>query len=202
MSEIRELSSSRCYHGFQKVYMHTSAVVGCPMKYGLYAPDFFYGTTTKKAPVMFYLSGITCTEENFIFKSGMQKWASQFGVVVINIDTSPRGLGPTFDDGYGVGMYLDATTDPWRNHFLMYSYFIREFVPMVFAQFDGKLDQSRCGIFGHSMGGHGALTIGLKHPEIFKSISALAPLCSVMDSPFAQPYLKMLLGEDRSTWAK
>lgn len=179
------------------------------MKFGIYLPDGWdEKTADKKMPVLFWLSGITCTEENFIIKSGMQRFASAHQIVVVNPDTSPRGVvtGLGDDDpnfGAAAGFYLDATEPRWANNYRMYSYIVQEFVPLIFAQFP-VADQNRCSLFGHSMGGHGALTIGMKHPELFHSLSVFAPICNPVNaSAYGRRYFTAYLGADNEQqWAQ
>uniref|UniRef100_A0A915EQU9 S-formylglutathione hydrolase n=1 Tax=Ditylenchus dipsaci TaxID=166011 RepID=A0A915EQU9_9BILA len=199
---VKEVSSNRSFNGYQKVFEHNSEQVGCVMKFGAYIPDHEPG---KKIPVLFYLSGLTCTHANFIEKSGFQRFASQYGVIVVNPDTSPRGVKVEGDDddytlGVGAGYYLNATQDKWSKNYRMYSYVVEELVPLVFNTF--PVNSSHCGLFGHSMGGHGALTIGLRNPDLFKSISVFAAICNASVAPLVQKPFAALLGEDRSTWAE
>jgi S-formylglutathione hydrolase len=155
-------------------------------------------------PVLTFLSGLTCTEENFMVKSGAQRVAAELGIMLVSPDTSPRGEGVPddpdgeYDFGLGAGFYLNATEKPWSKHFHMYDYVTTELQVAVFRNFPGDAD--RHGLTGHSMGGHGALTIGLRNPEIFKSISAFAPICTTLHSPWGKKALSHYLGEDTSTW--
>ncbi|KAI1717842.1 putative esterase domain-containing protein [Ditylenchus destructor] len=199
---LTEVSTNRSFNGYQKVFEHHSTQLGCDMKFGAYIPDH---EPEQKLPVLFYLSGLTCTEANFLQKSGCQRFASQHGVIVVNPDTSPRGVKVEGDDeswdlGVSAGHYLDATEPKWAKHYRMYSYFVEEFVPLIFNQF--PVDQAKVGIFGHSMGGHGALTIGLRNPSIFKSISAFAAICNPSAASLTNKAFTAYLGDDRSNWAK
>jgi S-formylglutathione hydrolase len=155
-------------------------------------------------PVVTFLSGLTCTEENFMVKSGAQRVAAELGLMLVSPDTSPRGdtvpddPDDDYDFGLAAGFYLNATQEPWSRHYHMYDYVTTELQGAVFDNFPG--DRDRHGLTGHSMGGHGALIIGLKNPDLFRSISAFAPICTTLHSPWGQKALGYYLGEDRSTW--
>ena len=182
-------------------YRHHSSVNSCDMQFSVYIPPH---VESQQAPVLWFLSGLTCTEETFMIKSGAQKFAADLGLILISPDTSPRGddvpddPDGAYDFGIAAGFYLNATQDPWAANFHMYDYVTRELPEIVFSEFPGDAD--RQGIFGHSMGGHGSLSIGLKNPDTFKSISALAPICSPMNCPWGQKALGNYLGSDQSTW--
>jgi S-formylglutathione hydrolase len=154
-------------------------------------------------PVLYWLSGLTCTEENFISKAGAQRVAAELGIAIVCPDTSPRGLGlpgdaDSYDFGVGAGFYVDATEAPWSRNYRMYSYVTQELFGLIAASF--AVDPARVGISGHSMGGHGALTIALKHPALFRSVSAFAPVCAPARCPWGEKALAGYLGSDRSTW--
>ncbi len=154
-------------------------------------------------PVLWYLSGLTCTEENFTFKAGAQRYAAEHGIILVAPDTSPRGAGvageeESYDFGTGAGFYVDALVDPWKENYRMYSYIVKELPDLVFKHFPG--DRMRQGISGHSMGGHGALTIGLRNPETFLSISAFSPICAPVQCPWGQKALSGYLGQDQKNW--
>jgi S-formylglutathione hydrolase len=157
-----------------------------------------------EVPVLTFLSGLTCTEENFMVKSGAQRVAAELGLMLVSPDTSPRGDGVAddpdddYDMGLGAGFYLNATQEPWSKHYHMYDYITQELPPVVFANFPGN--RGRHGLTGHSMGGHGALTIGLRNPDMFRSLSAFAPICTTLHSPWGQKALSYYLGADRSGW--
>lgn len=156
-----------------------------------------------KVPVLYYLAGLTCTEETAIIKAGAQQFAAEQGLALIMPDTSPRGAGlegedDDWDFGTGAGFYLDATLDPWSRHYRMYSYVTEELPALVNASF--PVDNAAAGIFGHSMGGHGALTIGLKRPGQFRSVSAFAPICAPTQCPWGLKAFSNYLGDDQSTW--
>ena len=171
------------------------------MRFSVFVPP---QAATAKVPVVTFLSGLTCTEENFMVKSGAQRIAAELGIMLVSPDTSPRGEGVAddpdgeYDFGLGAGFYLNATEAPWSRHYHMYDYVTTELQTAVFDNFPG--DASRHGLCGHSMGGHGALTIGLRNPQIFHSISAFAPICSTLHSPWGKKALGNYLGSDTSIW--
>jgi len=170
------VSKNKCFNGYQKVYRHFSKELNCSMKFSLYEPT----TADKKFHVLFYLSGLTCSEENFIFKSGFQKYASEYELMVVGPDTSPRGLNlpgekDSWEVGEGAGFYVDALLEPWSKHYRMYSYVTNELPKLIEEHFPTS---GNFGICGHSMGGHGAIVCGLRNPTLFKSISAFAPICN------------------------
>jgi S-formylglutathione hydrolase len=171
------------------------------MRFGLYLPPAAEKTTV---PLLCWLSGLTCTEENFITKAGAQRVASELGLAIAVPDTSPRGVEipgdrESYDFGQGAGFYLDATQAPWAANYRMYSYVTRELPLLLASAF--AIDSSRAGIFGHSMGGHGALTIALKNPARYKVVSAFAPICSATRCPWGEKALSRYLGADRASWA-
>ena len=198
---IETLSETSCFGGTQGFYRHRSGINDCEMQFSVFVPP---QAADGKVPVLTFLSGLTCTEENFMVKSGAQRVAAELGIMLVSPDTSPRGEGVPddsegeYDFGLGAGFYLNATEAPWSKHFHMYDYVTTELQVAVFRNFPG--DASRHGLTGHSMGGHGALTIGLRNPEIFKSISAFAPICTTLHSPWGQKALGHYLGEDTSKW--
>jgi S-formylglutathione hydrolase len=194
------LASHACFGGEQRFYAHESAVLGCRMRFSLFLPP---EAGRSKISGLTYLAGLTCTEETFPTKAGAQRVAAELGLALLSPDTSPRGLSlPGEDDdwdfGSGAGFYLDATQPPWRDHYRMYSYVAGELRELVLGAF--PLDSSRQGIFGHSMGGHGALTIGLRHPELYRSISAFAPISAPTRCPWGEKAFSGYLGEDRAQW--
>ena len=203
MSDVTTISEARCHGGVQGVHSHESEVCNGTMRFGLYRPP--QAEAGEKRPVLTYLSGLTCTEENFITKAGAQRLAAEFGFFVLAPDTSPRGQDlpgedETYDFGSAAGFYLDATQAPWSKAYRMYSYITRE-LPAVLAAAFPAMDLGRQGIFGHSMGGHGALTIGLKNPETYRSISAFSPIVAPMQVPWGEKAFGGYLGEDRAAWA-
>ncbi len=194
------LSEQRCFGGVQGIYSHASRETGTPMRFSVFAPPAAGEGTV---PVLWYLSGLTCTEENFTVKAGAQRYAAEHGIMLVAPDTSPRGAGidgedDDYDFGTGAGFYVDATEPPWDGNYRMYSYVTRELPELVFARFPG--DRDRQGITGHSMGGHGALTIGLRNPDTYGSISAFSPICAPMQCPWGRKALGGYLGEDRDAW--
>ena len=197
---MEKLSEQRCFGGVQGIYRHQSEQTGTAMRFSLFTPP---QAEHNKVPVLWFLSGLTCTEENFTVKAGAQRYAAEHGLMLVVPDTSPRGINlPGEDDSYdfgsGAGFYLDATVQPWSEHYRMYSYITAELPEVVFENFGG--DPSRQGVTGHSMGGHGALTIGLKNPEVFTSISAFSPICAPAECPWGQKALTGYLGQNREEW--
>ncbi len=187
---MKTLSENRCFGGVQGVYAHASDATGTEMTFGLFRPEHATGA------VLWYLSGLTCTHENAMTKAGLQGWAAEAGLTVVFPDTSPRGAGvpddSNYDMGQGAGFYVDASEGEWAQHFRMESYIASDLPDTVFAAFD--LDQKRQGITGHSMGGHGALTLALKHPGRYRSVSAFAPICNPSDSDWGRPQLTAYTG--------
>ncbi len=198
------LNSSRCFNGEQRFYQHDSSVIGLPMKFGVYLPpQALAGSSCEEpCPALFYLAGLTCTEETFAIKAHAQQIAAELGVILISPDTSPRGESVAkadyWDLGQGAGFYVDATQAPWTPHFQMESYLIDELYPLIKSTFNVQ----RISIFGHSMGGHGALTLALRHPELFASVSAIAPIAAPMDCPWGVKAFTNYLGNDQTLWAE
>ncbi len=198
---LETLSETKCFGGHIGFYRHASAVNNCDMQFGVFVPP---QAANGKVPVLTFLSGLTCSEENFMIKSGAQRVAAELGVMLVSPDTSPRGEDVPddpdgdYDFGLAAGFYLNATQEPWSRHYHMYDYVTQELQRAVFDNFPG--DAERHGLSGHSMGGHGALTIGLRNPDIFKSISAFAPICTTLGSPWGQKALCYYLGDDADTW--
>ena len=197
---LQLLSEHACFGGVQRFYQHDSTAIGLPMRFSVYLPP----AADKGAPLpaVFYLAGLTCTEETFMIKAGAQRVAAREGMILVAPDTSPRGAGvpgetDSWDFGAGAGFYVDATEEPWARHYRMYSYILelRELVLREFAA-----DSGRLGIFGHSMGGHGALTIALRHPELFRSVSAFAPIAAPSRCPWGEKAFGGYLGADRGAW--
>jgi S-formylglutathione hydrolase len=200
MSEITVLSEQKCFEGLQGNYSHASAACGVDMRFAVYQPPQALAGET--VPAVTYLSGLTCTEENFVVKAGAQRAAAELGLILIAPDTSPRGPEVADDEAYdlgtGAGFYVDATEPPWSPHYRMYSYVTEDLAAAVAANF--PVDHKRQGIFGHSMGGHGALTIHLKNPEVYRSVSAFAPIAAPMACPWGEKALAAYLGSDREAW--
>ncbi|CAJ0571950.1 unnamed protein product, partial [Mesorhabditis spiculigera] len=198
--KLTKVSDWRCFNGHQQVYKHHSDATGCAMTFGLYTPDA--ASESSKKPCLLYLSGLTCTHANVMEKAGFQRLASKYGFFVLHPDTSPRGVdlpgdSDSWDFGKGAGFYLNATQEPWSGHYKMYDY-VLELRKLAVEQFN--IDPAQIGIFGHSMGGHGALTIGLKNPELFKSISAFSPICHPKNCAWGKKAFGNYLGLDESTW--
>jgi len=197
---LETLSQHRCFGGTQGFYRHASATIGLPMRFSVYQPP---QAQHGPVPVLFYLAGLTCTEETFMIKAGAQRFAARHGIMLVAPDTSPRGAGiageaDSWDFGVGAGFYLDATEAPWSAHYKMYSYVVRELRELVLAQFPARAE--RVGIFGHSMGGHGALTVALKNPDLYRSVSAFAPIAAPMQCPWGEKAFSGYLGTDRDSW--
>ncbi|UTW55352.1 S-formylglutathione hydrolase [Kordiimonas sp. SCSIO 12610] len=198
---MEKISSVRSFGGTQSIYKHTSNTLRCDMQFAVYMPEHKKGATL---PVLYWLSGLTCTEENFITKAGAQRVANELGIVIIAPDTSPRGDGvpddaeAAYDFGLGAGFYVDATQEAFNKHYKMYSYVTSELPALIEAEF--PVDPSRTGVFGHSMGGHGALTIALKNPEKYKTVSAFSPIVSPINCPWGQKALGGYIGADQAAW--
>ncbi len=196
---METVSENACFGGVQGVYRHASAATGTDMTFGLYLPP---AAQAGKVPVLWYLSGLTCTHENAMTKAGAQGYAAQAGVAVIFPDTSPRGEGVADDEAYdlgqGAGFYVNATEAPWAPHFRMWDYIAEDLPKAVFDAF--PLDEGRQAITGHSMGGHGALTLGITHPDRYRSVSAFAPIAHPTDSDWGRKQLAAYLGAEETPW--
>jgi len=202
MSMIETISEQRCHGGAQGFYRHQSESCAGPMRFAVYQPP---QAVQGPCPVLYYLAGLTCTEETATIKAGTQRLAAELGLILVMPDTSPRGThieGATGDweFGEGAGFYVDATQAPWSAHFRMYSYIVDELPALIAKNF--PVDAARSSIFGHSMGGHGALTIALKHPDRYRSVSAFAPIVAPSEVPWGLKALPRYLGDDRSSWAQ
>ncbi|MHA6721329.1 S-formylglutathione hydrolase [Sphingomonas sp. RS6] len=197
---METLSTNKAFGGVQGVYQHASDATGAPMTFSVYVPPHEDGA---KLPVLWYLSGLTCTHANVTEKGEYRRACAEEGVIFIAPDTSPRGAGvadvPEYDFGQGAGFYVDATEAPWSPHFRMRRYIEEELPALVAAQFP-MADMGRQGITGHSMGGHGALTIALRNPARFRSVSAFAPIVAPAQVPWGEKALAGYLGEDRAAW--
>ena len=196
------LSTLACFGGAQRYYQHNSREIGLPMKFAVYLPPQALAGAT--VPALVYLAGLTCNEETFMVKAGAQRLASELGIALVAPDTSPRGAGmdgesDSWDFGVGAGFYLDATQAPWSAHWRMESYLMGELLPAIVSQL--PVDGDRLGVFGHSMGGHGALTLALRHPGIFKTLSAFAPICAPSQCPWGEKAFTGYLGADQTEWA-
>ncbi|CAB3649421.1 MAG: S-formylglutathione hydrolase [Achromobacter sp.] len=200
-ASLELISQHRCFGGSQRYYRHESAEIGLPMRFSVFVPP---QAEHGPVPVLFYLAGLTCTEETFMIKAGAQRLAAELGVMLVAPDTSPRGANvpgedESWDLGTGAGFYLDATTAPWRARYRMDSYVTRELHGIVTTALPG--DAARVGIFGHSMGGHGALVLALRNPGKFRSVSAFAPIAAPSQCPWGQKAFGAYLGENRDDWA-
>lgn len=211
------LSEHRCFDGWQRFYKHESQAIGLPMRFSVYLPPQLQAQAEKdatsgaavmgqgKVPVLFFLAGLTCTEETFMIKAGAQRYAAEHGLMLITPDTSPRGAGVEgetdhWDLGVGAGFYLDATQPGWNQNYRMESYVTQELFEIATQVLPG--DSQRMGIFGHSMGGHGALTLALRHPGKYQSVSAFAPICAPLQCPWGEKAFSTYLGADKAVWAE
>jgi S-formylglutathione hydrolase len=198
---METLNRHRCFGGTQGVYRHDSTATGTPMRFSVFVPG---ETGERRMPAVYWLSGLTCTDDNFTVKAGAQRVAAELGLIVVAPDTSPRGDAVpddpdgAYDFGLGAGFYVDATEAPWSRHYRMRSYVESELPALVAEHF--PVDQERQGILGHSMGGHGALTIALRNPGRYRAVSAFAPICSPLACPWGEKALGGYLGADRSAW--
>jgi S-formylglutathione hydrolase len=198
---METIAEHACFGGTIGFYRHASAANNCDMQFSVFRPP---QSSNGPVPVVTYLAGLTCTEETFMIKAGAQRIAADLGLMLVAPDTSPRGddvpddPDGAYDFGLGAGFYLNATEAPWNRNFHMYDYLTKELPELLFASFPG--DRDRQGVTGHSMGGHGALTLGLKNPDTYKSISAFAPICSPVNCPWGQKALGNYLGPEQSAW--
>lgn len=203
LDRLELLSQHGAFGGQQRFYRHMSAEIGLPMRFGVYLPPA--ALAGRRVPLVVCLAGLTCTEETFAMKAGAQRMAAQRGLALLMPDTSPRGAGVVGEDqhwdfGVGAGFYLDATQAPWAGHWRMESHLLKELLPAAAAEFG--LDGERVGILGHSMGGHGALTLALRHPGRFRSVSALAPICAPTQCPWGRTAFNGYLGQDEGHHAE
>jgi S-formylglutathione hydrolase len=197
---LKTISEHRCFAGVQGFYSHESAEIGLDMRFSVFVPP---QVKTGPVPVLTYLAGLTCTEETFMIKAGAQRLAAELGIMLVAPDTSPRGANipgesDSWDFGVGAGFYVDATQAPWSKHYRMYSYVTKELPAVIGANFLGRKD--RQGIFGHSMGGHGALVCALRNPQHYVSVSAFAPVAAPMRCPWGKKAFTNYLGSDAETW--
>ena len=197
---IETISEHACFGGVQGFYSHRSAAIGLPMRFSVYQPP---QAGRGPVPVLFFLAGLTATEETFMIKAGAQRFAAEHGLILVSTDTSPRNTGiegatKDWDFGEGAGFYIDATEAPWRAHFQMETWVAVELRELICARFPARAD--RIGIFGHSMGGHGALTLAIRHPNFFRSVSAFAPISAPTQCAWGENAFVTYLGHDRQTW--
>ncbi|KZY95580.1 S-formylglutathione hydrolase, partial [Oleibacter sp. HI0075] len=199
---MEKVSENRCFDGRQLQFTHRSSVLNCEMRFGIYLPP---QAEVRNVPVLYWLSGLTCTDENFTHKAGAQRVAAELGMAIVMPDTSPRGEGVAddpdgaYDFGLGAGFYVNATEAPWSEHYKMYDYVVKELPELIEAEF--PVTDKRA-ISGHSMGGHGAITLALNNPDRYTSISAFSPICNPMDCPWGEKALGNYLGADKAAWAK
>ncbi|MQR01483.1 S-formylglutathione hydrolase [Glaciimonas soli] len=194
------ISKHVCFGGTQGFYRHDSIEIGLPMRFSVYQPP---QAKQGSVPVLFFLAGLTCTEETFMIKAGAQRYAAEHGIMLVTPDTSPRNTGivgatDDWDFGEGAGFYVDATQAPWSTHFRMYSYIVHELRKTILEAFPA--DAKSVGIFGHSMGGHGALMLALRNPDLYRSVSAFAPIVAPSHCPWGQKAFSRYLGEDQQSW--
>ena len=197
---METVNEVRCFGGVQGVYRHSAKSTGCDMEFSVFLPP---QAESGSVPILTWLSGLTCTWENFMAKAGAQRYAAEHGVALIAPDTSPRGLDlpgehEDWDFGSGAGFYVDATQAPWSSHYRMYSYVTEELPALVQENF--RVDPERQGIFGHSMGGHGALVVAMRNPDRYRSLSAFAPIVAPTRCPWGEKAFGNYLGEDRESW--
>ena len=196
---LENLTSNRSFGGWNKQYRHTSSTLHCDMRFAIYLPP--QACEKNKVPVLYWLSGLTCTDENFMHKAGAQRIAAELGIAIVAPDTSPRGEDvandPHYDLGQGAGFYVNATQTPWREHYQMYDYVLHELPALIESHF--PVNQRRS-ISGHSMGGHGALIMALRNPERFQSVSAFSPICNPTDCPWGEKAFFAYLGTDKRDW--
>ncbi len=200
MSTPERIESKACFGGRQEVWAHRSEALGCDMRVAVFLPS---RTQSEPCPVLYWLSGLTCTDQNFTTKAGAQRYAEEHGLILVAPDTSPRGDDvaddAAYDLGKGAGFYVNATQEPWASHYRMYDYVVDELPALVEAQFPATDARS---IFGHSMGGHGALVVALRNPGRYRSVSAFAPIVAPSRVPWGEKALGAYLGDDASAWAE
>lgn len=195
---LQRIESHACYGGVQQVWQHDSATLGCSLRFGVYLPP---QAQQRTCPVLYWLSGLTCTEQNFITKAGAQRYAAAHGLILVSPDTSPRGEAvanaDAYDLGQGAGFYLNATQSPWAAHYRMHDYVVEELPALVESQFPATTARA---LSGHSMGGHGALVLALRNPGRYRSVSAFSPIVAPSRVPWGEKAFTAYLGEDRVAW--
>lgn len=200
---MKELSKAKVFGGWHKQFSHQSTSNNCEMRFAVYLPPQVDVKENADAPVLYWLSGLTCTDENFMQKAGAFRVASELGIVIVAPDTSPRGEDVpddpdgSYDFGLGAGFYLNATQDPWKKHYQMYDYIVKELPLLIETHFPVS---DKKAISGHSMGGHGALTIALSNPSKYSSVSAFSPICNPVNCPWGQKAFTHYLGDDKEDW--
>ncbi|WP_438951216.1 S-formylglutathione hydrolase [Porticoccus sp.] len=198
---MEQIDAHRCFEGQQLRFRHRADSLDCDMTFSIYLPP---QADQRAVPALYWLSGLTFTDENFVIKAGAQRYAAEYGIALIAPDTSPRGEGVpddpagAYDVGLGAGFYLNATRQSWDRHYRMYDYVVDELPHLINAHF--PVDHEKIALSGHSMGAHGALTIALKNPDRYRSVSAFAPICSPMRCPWGEKALSTYLGDDRESW--
>lgn len=196
---IESLTINKSFGGWHKQYSHHAKTVNCSMRFAIYLPP--HASDGHKVPVLYWLSGLTCTDENFMNKAGALKMAAELGIAIVAPDTSPRGEEVADDEGYdlgkGAGFYVNATQAPWSRHYQMYDYVVNELPALIEATFPVT---NKRAISGHSMGGHGALTIAMLNPELYRSVSAFSPICNPINCPWGQKAFTTYLGKDKADW--
>lgn len=198
---LENISSNKVCEGWHKQYTHNSKVLNCEMRFAIFLPP--QASANNPVPVLYWLSGLTCSDENFMQKAGAQKMAAKLGVAIVAPDTSPRGedvaddINKAYDLGLGAGFYVNATQAPWNKHYQMYDYIVHELPALIETNFPVTTQRA---ISGHSMGGHGALTIGLRNPELYQSISAFSPICNPINCPWGEKAFSAYLGTDSEDW--
>lgn len=199
------IERNRCFNGEQLRIKHHSQALSCEMIFAIYLPP---QSSTEKVPVLWWLSGLTCNDQNFVTKAGSQRIAAELGIAIIAPDTSPRGddvpddENKAWDFGLGAGFYINATKAPFDKHYRMYDYVQRELPALVATEFSDKIDMSRQSISGHSMGGHGALTLAIRNPQLYQSVSAFSPIVAPMQCPWGEKAFSNYFGDDRNLWAE
>ena len=202
---MQQTSVNKMFGGQQGRYQHQSTALNCEMVFSVFLPSIALGDNAKSVPVMYWLSGLTCNDQNFVTKAGAQQAAEKYGIAIVCPDTSPRGdnvpddANGAWDFGLGAGFYVNATEQPWAEHYQMYDYIVSELPELLSENF--PIDVNRASISGHSMGGHGALTIALKNLDRFKSVSAFSPIVSPINCPWGEKALASYLGNDKQSWA-
>ena len=202
-ASLELVSEHACFGGVQRFYQHHAKSIGLPMRFSVFLPAQV--TTGERVPALMFLAGLTCNEETFMMKAGAQRRAAELGIALIAPDASPRGAGiagesDAWDFGLAASFYLDATQAPWSKHYRMETYLTQDLLSVIDEHL--TIDTQRLGLFGHSMGGHGALTIALRHPGLFKSLSALAPICAPTQCPWGQKAFAGYLGTDQQDWLR
>ena len=197
--ELNLVASNQCFAGLQQQYTHYSSALNCDMRFSIFLPPA--ATQNQPVPVLYWLSGLTCTDENFVQKAGAQRVAAELNLIIVAPDTSPRGDDVANDDAYdlgqGAGFYVNATEAPWNRHYRMYDYVLDELAEIIRNNFPVT---DKASVFGHSMGGHGALTLALRNPDRFASVSAFSPICHPVNCPWGEKAFSNYLGKDKETW--